>query len=31
MTMIVVTHETHLAQQTHRQIRLLDGRIATDG
>lgn len=28
-TVIVVTHETHLAQQTHRQIRLLDGRIAT--
>jgi lipoprotein-releasing system ATP-binding protein len=27
-TVIVVTHETHLAQQTHRQIRLLDGRIA---
>jgi lipoprotein-releasing system ATP-binding protein len=25
---IVVTHETHLAQQTHRQIRLIDGRIA---
>lgn len=29
-TVIVVTHEAHLAQQTHRQIRLIDGRIAAD-
>ena len=27
-TVIVVTHETHLAQQTHRRVRLIDGRIA---
>jgi lipoprotein-releasing system ATP-binding protein len=26
-TVIVVTHEAHLAQQTHRRIRLIDGRI----
>ncbi|MBI3575999.1 MAG: ABC transporter ATP-binding protein [Gammaproteobacteria bacterium] len=29
-TVIVVTHGAHLAQQTHRRIRLIDGRIAED-
>ena len=29
-TVIVVTHEAHLARQTHRRIRLIDGRIAED-
>jgi lipoprotein-releasing system ATP-binding protein len=30
-TVVVVTHETQLAQQTHRQVRLLDGGIAANG
>ncbi|MCR4302057.1 MAG: ABC transporter ATP-binding protein [Sulfuricaulis sp.] len=30
-TVVVVTHETHLARQTHRQVQLLDGRIAANG
>jgi hypothetical protein len=29
-TVIVLTHEAHLGQQTHRRIRLIDGRIAED-
>jgi lipoprotein-releasing system ATP-binding protein len=30
-TVIVITHEMHLAQQAHRRIRLIDGLIAEDG
>ncbi len=29
-TVIVVTHEAHLTPQTHRRIRLIDGRITED-
>jgi lipoprotein-releasing system ATP-binding protein len=30
-SVITVTHDPHLAQQTHRQIHLVDGRIVDDG
>jgi lipoprotein-releasing system ATP-binding protein len=30
-SVITVTHDPHLAEQTHRQIRLVDGRIVDDG
>jgi putative ABC transport system ATP-binding protein len=29
-TIVVVTHDEHVAARTHRQIRMLDGRIVTD-
>jgi lipoprotein-releasing system ATP-binding protein len=30
-SVITVTHDPHLAEQTHRQIHLVDGRIVDDG
>jgi lipoprotein-releasing system ATP-binding protein len=30
-SVITVTHDPHLAEQTHRQIKLVDGRIVDDG
>ena len=30
-SVITVTHDAHLAEQTHRQIKLVDGRIVDDG
>jgi predicted ABC-type transport system involved in lysophospholipase L1 biosynthesis ATPase subunit len=31
MTLVVVTHDEHLAAEASRRIQLLDGRISSDG